>query len=334
MDLKTTYMGLELKNPLMVSACPLTKQVGHVRKMEDAGVSGVVMFSIFEEQVRHEQQALEHFLDIGSDSFGEALSYFPDPGEYRSGPDEYLENLQEVAAAVDIPVIASLNAVSEDGWTGYAKSMQEAGAAGIELNIFYIPTDLHMSGREVENRYLDILTAVKSEVTVPVAMKVSPYFSSMANMARMFDVAGADALVLFNRFYQPDFDIEKREVLTNLELSSPSEIRLPLLWIALLHQRINASLAATTGVHSAAEFVKYIMAGADAVQVASAVLKTGIPFLEALLEDVSNWMETHGYESIEQMKGSMSQHSVANPEAFERANYIKVLAQYESPYAG
>lgn len=334
MDLKTTYMGLELKNPLLVSACPLTKDKDAVRRMEDAGVGGVVMFSLFEEQVRHEEAALEHFLDAGGDSFGEALSYFPDPGEYRSGPDEYLELVQSLTQAVDIPVIASLNAVSDDGWTGYAKNMQLAGAAGIELNVFYIPTDLHLSGREVENRYLDILTAVKSEVTVPVAMKCSPYFSSTANMARMLDVAGADALVLFNRFYQPDFDLEKLDVLNNLELSSPSEIRLALLWIALLYQRVNASLSATTGVHSAAEFLKYIMAGADTVQVASAVLKNGIPFLEALLEDVTAWMNEHGYESIQQMKGSMSQQSVADPGAFERANYIKTLAQYQSPHAG
>ena len=333
MDLKTTYMGLELKNPLLVSASPLSRDADRVRKMEDAGVAGVVMYSLFEEQVRHEEAALEHFLDVGGDSFGEALSYFPDPGDYRSGPDEYLELLGAVTKAVDIPVFGSLNAVSDSGWTGYAKSMQEAGAAGIELNIFYIPTDLHLAGREVENRYLDILTAVKSEVTVPVAMKCSPYFSSMANMARMFDVAGADALVMFNRFYQPDFDLENLEVLTNLELSTPSEIRLPLLWIAVLYQRVNASLSATTGVHSAKEFLKYIMAGADTVQVASAVLRHGVPFLEALLEDVVAWMNEHGYESITQMKGSMSQHSVADPSAFERANYIKTLSQYQSPYA-
>lgn len=333
MDLKTTYMGLELKNPLLASASPLSREVDKVRRMEDAGVAGVVMYSLFEEQVRHEQAALEHFLDIGSDSFGEALSYFPDPGDYRSGPDEYLELLQAVTDAVDIPVFASLNAVTEGGWTGYAKRMQDAGAAGLELNVFYIPTDLHQSGREVENRYLDILTAVKAEVSIPVAMKCSPYFSSMANMARMFDVAGADALVLFNRFYQPDMDLDNLNVLTNLELSSPSEIRLPLLWIAVLYQRINASLSATTGVHSAKEFLKYIMAGADTVQVASAVLKNGIPFLEALLEDVATWMEEHSYESISQMKGSMSQHAVADPSSFERANYIKTLAQYQSPYA-
>jgi dihydroorotate dehydrogenase (fumarate) len=293
----------------------------------------VVMFSLFEEQVRHEEAALEHFLDAGTDSFGEALNYFPDPGDYRSGPDEYLELLQQVTKAVDIPVFASLNAVSDSGWTGYARSMQDAGAAGVELNVFYIPTDPHLSGREVENRYLDILSAVKAEVSIPVAVKCSPYFSALANMARMFDVAGADGLVLFNRFYQPDYDLEKLEVLTNLELSSPSEIRKALLWIAVLYERVNASLAATTGVHSAREFIKYIMAGADAVQVASAVLRNGIPFLEALLEDVSAWMQEHGYESITQMKGSMSQRSVADPSAFERANYIKTLTQYKSPYA-
>lgn len=334
MDLTTTYMGKQLKNPLLVSSCPLSKDLGNLKSMEDAGVAGVTLFSLFEEQVRHEDEALDHFLDHGGEMFAEALSYYPEPGEYRSGPDEYLEILAKASEALDIPVYASLNAVTETGWTGYAKHMEEAGAAGIELNVYYIPTDLHLSGREVENRYLDILTAVKSEVSVPVSMKCSPYFSSFANMARMFDVAGADGLVLFNRFYQPDLDLEKLEVVPSLELSTSSEIRLPLLWIAVLHQRVSASLAATTGVHSAQDFLKYCMAGADAVMVASSLLKHGIPFLEALLEDVSEWMEQREYNSIEQLKGSMSQHSVADPTAFERANYIKILAQYESPYAG
>lgn len=329
MDLTTRYMGLTLKNPVVASASPLSQSVDTIRRLEDHGAAAVVMFSLFEEQIRHDLGALEHFMSVGRDSFGEALSYFPVVGDHAVGPTQYLELLRQACAAVDIPVIASLNGTSDRGWIDFATLMQEAGAKGIELNIYYIPTAMDRPGTQIEEQYLDVVARVKSAVTIPVAVKVGPYFSSFAHMAGRLDRAGADALVLFNRFYQPDFDIETREVVPALTLSRPEEIRLPLLWIALLYGRVNASLAASTGVHSPVEALKYLMAGADVVTSTSALLQQGPAFLSSLIAGLSTWMEKKGYESVTQLRGSMSQTSMPGATAFVRGNYIKALESYK-----
>ncbi len=332
MDLTTSYMGLELRNPLVASSSPLSEDVANIRQMEDAGAAAVVMFSLFEEQIRHEEEAMTHLTSYGADSFPEALSYFPAVEEFQIGAEQYLDLIRRAREAVDIPVIASLNGLTNEGWIDYAKRMEEAGASAIELNVFYIPANIEITGREVEQRYVDIVRHVKGAVEIPVALKLSPFFSAFGNMACRLDEAGADALVLFNRFYQPDFDIERLEVSLSLELSEPSEIRLPLAWIAMLRGRVRASLAATRGVHSAAEIIKYVMAGADAVMTTSALLKNGIGYAERLLHDVEEWMGARGYASIEQMKGSMSEQNVADPTAFKRGNYVRILEQYKSAY--
>jgi len=328
MDLRTTYMGLPLKNPIVASASPLSEKLDNIKRMEDAGAAAVVMFSLFEEQIKRENAAIERLITAGTNSFAESLSYFPDYEDYDTGPDEYLNLLRQATEAVDIPVIGSLNGITNEGWVDTARMMQEAGASGIELNVYYIPANLYITGREVEQRYLDILKEVKNSISIPVALKLSPFFSAMGNMARQFDEAGADALVLFNRFYQPDFDLDKLDVKVNLELSTTSEIRLPLLWIAVLYGRINASLAATRGVHSHIEAIKYLMAGADAVMTTSALLRHGIDFLTTLVDGLRTWMEDREYESVRQMKGSMSQINCLDPGAYERANYIKIIESY------
>ena len=331
MNLTTRYMGLTLKNPIVASASPLSQSLDTIRRLEDHGASAVVMFSLFEEQIRHDMDSLEHFMSVGTESFGEALSYFPVVDEHAVGPTQYLELLRKASAAVDIPIIASLNGTSDRGWTDFATLMQEAGAKGIELNIYYIPTAMDRTGAQIEEQYLDVVARVKSAVTIPVAVKVGPYFSSFAHMAGRLDRAGADALVLFNRFYQPDFDIETREVVPSLMLSRPEEIRLPLLWIALLHGRVKASLAATTGVHGAVQALKYLMAGADVVMSTSALLQQGPAFLSRLIAELSGWMERKGYESVAQLRGSMSQQSLPESMAFVRGNYIKILESYRQP---
>jgi len=328
MDLRTTYMGLPLKNPIVASASPLSEKLDNIKRMEDAGAAAVVMFSLFEEQIKRENAAIERLITAGTNSFAESLSYFPDYEDYDTGPDEYLNLLRQATEAVDIPVIGSLNGITNEGWVDTARMMEEAGASGIELNVYYIPANLYITGREVEQRYLDILKEVKNSISIPVALKLSPFFSAMGNMARQFDEAGADALVLFNRFYQPDFDLDKLDVKVNLELSTTSEIRLPLLWIAVLYGRINASLAATRGVHSPTEAIKYLMAGADAVMTTSALLRHGIDFLTTLVDGLQTWMEDRQYKSVQQMKGSMSQINCLDPGAFERANYIKIIESY------
>ncbi len=332
MDLRTKYLGLDLKHPVVASASPLSKTLDGIKRLEDAGASAIVLFSLFEEQLRQENESFNYLMESGTESFAESLSYFPEVEEYKVGPDAYLNLIRQATSAVDIPIIASLNGVTNEGWTEYAKEMADAGASAIELNIFYIPANLDTTGREVEQRYVDIIKAVKSAVEVPVAVKLSPFFSAMGEMASKFVDAGADGLVLFNRFYQPDFDLEQLEVVPDLELSSPSEIRLPLLWIAVLHGRVNASLAATRGVQTPTEIIKYVMAGADVVMTASALLRNGAGHIKTLVDGTSDWMNRRGYESVEQMKGSMSQRNVADPAAFERANYIKVLSSFKSPY--
>lgn len=332
MDLKTTYMGLDLKHPLVASAGPISRTLDGIKRLEDAGASAVVLFSLFEEQIRQENESFDYLMEAGTESFGESLSYFPAVEDYKVGPDAYLDLIRQATEAVDIPIIGSLNGITDAGWAEYAKDISDAGARAIELNVFYIPAGIDIAARDVEQRYIDIVKHVKGAVSIPVSVKLNPFFSSIGEMANRFVDAGADGLVLFNRFYQPDFDLEELEVVPNLELSSASEIRLPLMWIAILHGRVEASLAATRGVETANEVVKYVMAGADVVMTTSALLRNGVGHMKTLVDGLSGWMEKRGYDSVEQMKGSMSQQKVADPSAFERANYIKVLGSFKSPY--
>lgn len=333
MDLSTTYLGLPLKHPVCASASPLSDSVDGIRRLEDGGAAAIVLFSLFEEQIRHESNALAALTDAGTEAFAESLTYFPEASDYKVGGESYLDLIRRGAEAVDIPLIASLNGITNEGWIEYAKEMQEAGASALELNVYHIPADLTETGRDVEQRYVDILKSVKAAVTIPVAMKLSPFFSATGHMARQLDEAGVDGLVLFNRFYQPDFDLDKLEVAQTLELSSPTEIRLPLLWIAVLYGKLSCSLAATTGVHSQTEVLKYLMAGANAVMSTSALLKNGPAHAGTLVQQLREWMERREYDSVAQMQGSMSQKNVADPSAFERANYIKILGSYQSPYS-
>lgn len=328
MDLSTTYLGLHLKNPIVPSASPLSRTLDGIKHLEDAGAAAIVMYSLFEEQIHHEAAELDHYLSYGTQSFAEALSYFPETAEYNLGPDEYVEHLRKAKEAVDIPIIGSLNGISTGGWIQYAKKIQEAGADALELNVYYIPTDPKLTGAAVEQRYIDVLKAVKSTVSIPVAMKLSPFFSSMANMAARLDAAGADGLVLFNRFYQPDLDIEALEVIPQVNLSSSQAIRLPLRWLAVLFGKVKASLAATSGVHGAQDIVKLLMAGADVTQLCSALLLHGPGRVAEILEELERWLLEHEYVSVKQMRGSMSQKSVADPSAFERANYMKALNRF------
>ncbi|HET7270582.1 MAG TPA: dihydroorotate dehydrogenase-like protein [Rubrobacter sp.] len=332
MDLTTTYLGLELEHPVVASAGPLSSTVDGIKRLEEAGAAAVVLFSLFEEQIRHENESFDYLYEQGAERFPESLSYFPKVEDYNVGPEGYLNLVRSAAEATDIPIIGSLNGITDDGWTEYAREIESAGARALELNIFYIPAEITITGREVEERYVHIVRRVKQAVTIPVAVKLSPFFSSMGEMAKRLVEAGADGLVLFNRFYQPDFDLDNLDVRTTLELSSANEIRLPLLWIAVLHGRLDVSLAATSGVEKAGEVIKYVMAGADVAMTTSSLLRHGPSHIETLVNDMTAWMERRGYESIRQMKGSMSQMKVEDPTAFERANYIKVLESYKTPY--
>ncbi len=326
MDLRTQYMGLALAHPVVASAGPVSSSFDGVRRLEDGGAAAVVTASLFEEQLLRENAALDHALETTAESFGEATSYFPDLSEHRVGPDAYLTLIRSASEACAIPVIGSLNGVTNEGWTEHARLIEQAGAAALELNIFHIPADITATGREVEERYVEVVREVASSVSIPVAVKLNPFFSATGEMARRFVEAGASGLVLFNRFYQPDFDLDALEVSPSIELSSASEIRLPLLWIAILHGRLpGCSLAATRGVQSADEVIKYLLAGADAVMSTSAVLRHGPAHLGLLRDGLRGWMERRGYASVEQLKGSMSQRNVADPESFERANYLRVL---------
>ncbi len=330
MDLSTTYMGLKLKNPIVPSASPLSENVDSVKAMEDAGAAAVVVYSLFEEQLTHESGEIDHYMNYGAESYAEAISYLPEPEEFKLGPVEYLDHIANLKKAVDIPVIGSLNGVSAGGWAKYAKNIQDAGADALELNVYYIPTNPNLCGSEVENMYVDTLKAVKENVDIPVAIKLSPFFTSLSCMARKLDHAGADALVMFNRFYQPDFDLEKLEVVPNLMLSTNWEMRLPLRWISILYGNIKASMAATSGIHSAEDIIKVMMAGGDVAQVCSELLLNGVSRISEMLAGVKSWMEEKEYDSINTMKGSMSQKSVANPAEFERANYMKTLQSYKT----
>ena len=297
-DLKTTYMGLPLDCPIIASASPLSEHVDNFKRIEDAGAGAVVMFSLFEEQIKLENFHFEQMIGLGSESFAEALSYFPAVDDYRVGVDHYLEILRQATESVNIPVIASLNGISPDGWVEYAENLQEAGASALELNIFFIPTDFSMDGRAVEKQYLEILKMVKETVSIPVAVKLNPYFSAMGNMAVQLADAGADGLVLFNRFYEPDIDVDHLEVVNSLELSTANEIRLPLLWLGMLYGRVNASLAATTGVQSSTEVIKYLLAGSDVVMSTSALLKNGIGHLKTMRDELERWMELRDFANV------------------------------------
>lgn len=323
-------MGLELKHPVVPSASPLSRDVGTIKAMEEAGAAAIVMHSIFEEQIEVEQETLHHFLEQGTEQFAEALTYYPPMPEYKVGPEEYLENIRRAKEAVDIPIIGSLNGMSRGGWIDYARQIEQAGADAIELNVYFLAANPKSDAGEIENLYLDILAAVKQNVRIPVALKLSPYFTAMASFARRVDAAGADGLVLFNRFYQPDIDLDTLDVLPSLELSSSFEKRLPLRWIAMLRPHLTCSIAATTGIHSAKDVIKMILTGADVAQMASVLLYNGPSVLKTILKDMTAWMEEKEYESLEEMKGAMSSASVADPGAFERANYIKILQGFRT----
>lgn len=321
-------MGLKLKSPLVASSSPLCKKVDNIRKMEDSGAGAVVLHSLFEEQIMIENQELDRFLTQGSESYAESLSYFPDL-DYYAGPQEYLDHVSKAKKAVNIPVIGSLNGISTGGWIEYAKLIQDAGADALELNIYYIPTNPDITAQQIEQMYTDLVRDVKTSISIPVAIKLSPYFSSMPNMARQLDRAGANALVLFNRFYQPDLDIENLQVKPNLNLSRSEEMRLRIRWVAILFGNIKADMAVTGGVHTASDVAKSIMSGANVAMMTSALLQNGIDHLKKVNSDLSGWMEKHGHESVSKIQGTMSQKNVAEPAAFERANYMKVLDSYK-----
>jgi dihydroorotate dehydrogenase (fumarate) len=327
-DLSTKYLGLDLRNPLVASAGPLCRDLGSIRQMEDAGISAVVLHSLFEEQINIESNEIDRFLEQATDDNPEGLSYFPEPQSYTFGPEAYLEHIRKAKAAVKIPVIASLNGVSKGGWCRYAKLMQDAGADALELNVYFVAAHPSQTALDIENVYVDLVQAVRQTITIPLAIKVGPYFSAMANFARKLDASGADGLVLFNRFYQPDYDLEHLEVVPSLTLSDATSLLLRLHWVALLYGRIKADMAVTGGVHTAHGALKSMMAGARVAMMTSALLRYGIEHATAMLSDIQRWMEEHEYESIKQMQGSMSAKNVPNPGAFERGNYMKVLSSY------
>lgn len=331
MDLSTTYLGLKLRTPLVPSASPLSEELDNIKLMEDCGASAVVLYSLFEEQLRRDRLELAQHLDHGTESFAEALTYFPEPDEFTLGPEEYLKHISAAKRVANIPIIASLNGSSAGGWTEYAKLIQEAGADALELNIYYIPTDPNLNASQVEQTYIDILKAVKAVVNIPVAVKLSPFFSSFANMARRLDAAGANGLVLFNRFYQPDVNLETLEINPNILLSTPMAMRVPLRWVAILHGRIKASIAATSGVHRSSDALKMLMAGADVTMLCSVLIRHGIKQIVDIEKDMSDWLEEHEYESITQLKGSLSQKNCEDPSAFERAQYMRAISSYPLP---
>jgi len=333
MDLITTYLGMELRTPLVASASPLSEEIDSIRRMEDAGISAVVLHSLFEEQLVREQFDIHERMSEPAYSFAEALDYLPEPSEWKLGPEEYLEHIRRAKEAVAVPVIASLNGSSLGGWVEYASELEWAGADALELNIYSVPTRADVTGAEVEQEYVDVVRAVKSALTIPVAVKLSPFFSSMANMAKRLEAAGADGLVLFNRFYQPDIDLDTLDVVPNLLLSTPQALRLPLRWVALLREQVGVSLAATSGIHWAHDVIKMLLVGADATMLCSTLLRHGVETIGRIEAGLGEWMETREYESVRQMQGSMSQQSCPNPEQFERAQYIKTLHSYRFPGA-
>jgi dihydroorotate dehydrogenase (fumarate) len=335
MDLSTTYLGLNLKSPLVVGSCaPLTEDLDNLKRMEDSGAGAIVLHSFFEEQLRQERLELHHHLTYGTESFAEALTYFPEPQIFHVGSDEYLSHIRQAKESLNIPIIGSLNGSTLGGWLDYAQQIEQAGADALELNIYYIPTDLDIPGAEVEQNYLDILKAVRSEIKIPLAVKIGPHFSNMANMAKRFAEYGADGLVLFNRFYQPDINLEDLEVYPNVLLSTPHEIRLPMRWIAILYGRVELDFAATSGILHATDVLKMLMAGAKITELVSSLLRHGIGHISVLEANMLRWMEEHEYESVKQMQGSMSQLHCPDPSAFERVNYMKALQTYAPIWKG
>ena len=327
-DLTTRYLNLTLKNPIVASASPLCESLDNIRRLEDHGIAAVVLPSLFEEQLNLESEALHADLSRGAQSFAESLNYFPNLNTYNLGPDGYLDLIRKAKASVSVPVIGSLNGVSQGGWIRYAREMEQAGADAIELNVYSIVTDPELAADRVEQGYADLVRAVKQSVRIPVAVKLSHFFSAPANAASRLDAAGADALVLFNRFYQPDFDVEALEVVPSLTLSRPQELLLRLHWVAIIFGHVRADLAITGGVHSARDVLKAAMAGARVAMMTSALLHNGLDHLDVVLNELVTWMEEHEYESIRQMCGSMSQRNVPDPAAFQRANYMRVLSSY------
>ena len=319
-------MGLDLRSPLVVSANPLSQKIDNIVAMEDSGAGAVVLFSLFEEQIRRESAQVEQVYRATTDRFAEASGFFPDLDDYAVGTGQYLEIIRQAKERVDIPVIASLNGVTPEGWIQYAREIEQAGADGLEINVYFIPADINLTANDVENRYLEIVKIIRATVDIPLAVKLNPYFSSIGNMSRQLQEAGADALVLFNRFYQPDFDIDEMKVIPNIDLSHPGEIRLPLLWIAVLFGRVPVSLAATTGLHGAKELIKYLLAGADVGMCASSLLMHGIPWIKEILDDLERYMTEMQLKSIDAFKGSMSQLDISDPSAYERSNYIQIVS--------
>ena len=327
-NLSTTYLGLNLKNPLVASASPLSKKIDKAKKLEEAGVSAIVMYSLFEEQIIHESLELDHFLSRGTESFAEALTYLPDGGMYGVSPDKYLNQVVGLKKALNIPVIGSLNGVSKGGWTRYAKRIEEAGADALELNLYYLSTDPNLTAAELEDAQVELVAEVKSAIKIPLAVKLSPFVTSLPNFAKRIVDAGANGLVLFNRFYQPDFDLDELDIVHSLDLSTSADLRLPLRWISILYGKVNADYALTSGVHTAKDVLKAMMAGAKVAMMASNLLHNGETVIPTILEDLEGWMKEREYESIQQMQGSMSQQNVKEPAAFERANYMKVLGSW------
>lgn len=327
-DLKTNYLGLELKNPLVASASPLSEKVEDVQKLENAGVSAVVVYSLFEEQIIKESLELDHFLSRDTESFAEALTHLPEVGKFSLGPETYVEHISKLKETVEIPIIGSLNGVSSGGWIEYAEKIEAAGADALELNLYYLPIDTKISGDELEDAYLTVVKDIRSKISIPLAVKLSPFITSIPNFAAKMADAGANGLVLFNRFYQPNFDLEALEVVPDLQLSAPNELLLPLRWIAILHGHVDLDFALTSGVHSAEDILKAMMAGAKVAMTTSALLKNGIEYASQLVNNLRAWLVEHEYESIQQMQGSLSQQASGNEAAFERANYMKVLDSY------
>jgi dihydroorotate dehydrogenase (fumarate) len=329
-DLSTTYLGLRLRNPIVASASPLSKKIDRAKKLDEAGIGAIVMFSLFEEQIIHESLELDHYLNRGTESYPEALSYLPDGGLYALSPERYLSQVAGLKKAVYVPVIGSLNGVSKGGWTNYARKIEEAGADALELNLYYVATDPEMTSNDIEDMQVELVADVKSAIGIPLAVKISPFVTSIPNFVKRLVGAGADGLVLFNRFYQPDFDLDELEILHSLDLSTPAEMRLPLRWISILSGRIDTDFALTSGVHSHTDVVKAMMSGAKVAMMASGLLHNGEKSVGPILSELETWMKDHEYESIQQMQGSMSQKSVKEPAAFERANYMKVLGSFQN----
>jgi dihydroorotate dehydrogenase (fumarate) len=332
-DLTTRYLGMALKHPIVASASPLTGSIDSLKRLEDAGIAAVVLPSLFEEQIEHEEMAAHNLMLYGAELSPEASSFFPEQQHYNTGPDRYLTLIADAKKALKVPVIASLNGYTPGGWTSMAKKFQEAGADAIELNVYFLATNLEDNSESVEVRYIDLVKSVAGQVTIPVAVKVAPYFSAMANMASRVARAGASGLVLFNRFLQPDIELDDLQVAPHLVLSTSDELRLALRWIAILRGRVATSFAATGGAHTADDVLKLLLAGADCVMVASSLLKKGPAHVGVLVRGVEAWLAERGYDSVEQMKGSLSQQACPDPDAFERANYMKALKSYSSEFA-